>query len=150
MTQLPEWAGRQVLAEALKACGLPWVPAAVWRRPRQERMTYGERLAAIGLVGRVIAEARRRLPGGTSGAALDRAWRDVAWRCTVAGLALLDAQARERMVGRRDDEDDEHDLPAVQAEPVVIRRRVAEAPVAMPAAQATLTIRRRGEVARAS
>ena len=95
---LPEWAGRHVLAEALEACGLPVVRCAMWRRPHEGWMTYADRLSAIALVCRVIAEARRRLPAGVSGLSLDRRWRDAAWRCTVAGLAMLDADPRERLV----------------------------------------------------
>jgi hypothetical protein len=151
----PEWAGRQLLAEALRAVGLPVAVGAMYRRPR-DTMTMRQRLQAIEVGGRVLDEARRRLPPGVSGAVLMGEWREVAWRCTVAGLALLDAEAREQLVGP------EPELPAVQAEPVavavaepvagaepvVIRRRVAEAPAVKPAV--SVLFRRRGEVARAS
>lgn len=146
VNEFPDWAGRAVLAEALKACGLPVSYGAMWRRPR-DTMSENQLREALEVYGQVLAQARLILPAGVSGAVLGQEWRDAAWRCTVAGLALLDFQARERLVGRRDEE---HELPPVQAEPVVIRQRAAEAPVVMPAAQATFTIRRRGEVARAS
>ena len=154
----PEWAGRQLLAEALRAVGLPVMFGAMYRRPR-DTMTMRQRLQAIEVVGRVLDEARRRLPPGVSGAVLLGEWREAAWRCTVAGLALLDEQAREQLTGKAEPEPE---LPAVQAEPavvavaesvaepepVVIRRRVAEAPAVKPAV--SVLFRRRGEVARAS
>lgn len=142
MDDFPEWAGRALLAEAVRAAGLPWVPLAVWRRPR-DTMTLGQLRQAIAAEGTVLAEARRRLPLGVSSGALGKEWRDAAWRCIVAGIALLDAEAREQIVGRRDDE---HEMPA---EPVVIRRRAAEGPAAMPMVSPMLSIRRRGEVTRA-
>lgn len=146
MNEFPEWAGRAVLAEALKSCGLPVVCAAMWRRPR-DTMTENQRYEAIAVYEQVLAAARRGLPAGTSGSALGREWRDAAWRCTVAGLALLDAPARERLAGRRDDE---AELPVAQAEPVAIRRRMPEAAVAPVNPPHEFTIRRRGEVARVS
>lgn len=142
MDDFPDWAGRALLAEAVRAAGLPWVPLAVWRRPR-DTMTLGRRHQAIAVYGQVLAEARRRLPLGVSSQVLGPEWRDAAWSCTVAGLALLDAQARERFVSRGDDEDE------LRAEPVVIRRRAAEGPAAMPMVSPMLSIRRRGEVTRA-
>ncbi len=153
MDGFPEWAGRQLLAEALRAVGLPVVFGAMWRRPR-DTMTMPQRLQAIEVADRVRAEASRRLPPGVSGAVLAGEWREAAWRCTVAGLALLDAESREQIVGP------EPELPVVQAEPVavavaepvaepvVIRRRVAEAPAGQPAV--SVLFRRRGEVSRAS
>lgn len=88
VNDFPEWAGRQVLAEAVRAAGLPWVPWAVWRRPC-DSMTYGQRLQAIAVAGAVLDEARRLLPRGVSGEVLGRQeWRDAAWRCIVAAFSL--------------------------------------------------------------
>ncbi len=134
--ELPEWAARQLLAEALRACGLPWVPWAWWRRPADRWMSPADIEHAIALEGLVVAAARLRLPAGVGGRAVDRAWRDAAWRCIVAGLALLDVESRARLAARRD----ESTLLVVKAEPPAMPRRpAAEAP-------ATFTIRRRGEV----
>jgi hypothetical protein len=83
-----------LLAESLRAVGLPWVPSALWRRPRETWMSLDARFQAIRVVGRVIAEARDLLPAGVM---VDRRLRDAAWRCTVAGLALLDTDARRRL-----------------------------------------------------
>jgi hypothetical protein len=91
---LPDWADRELLAEAVQANGLPWVPGAVWRRPDERWLALGDRLLAIALAARVVATARRLLPPGV---AVDRDFRDAAWRCTVAGLALLGADARLRL-----------------------------------------------------
>ncbi len=149
---LPEWEGRRLLAQAVAAEGLPWVPWAVWRRPR-EAMTYNERLQAVAVAGRVIAEARRRLPPGVSGAAIDRQWRDAAWRCTVAGLALLDADAREQLASGGDDALEAHagrrepEPEAVHPVAVPLRR---EPTVPMPARRSRFRIHREGEVPRAS
>lgn len=133
----PEWAGRQLLAEALRAAGLPVVFGAMWRRPR-DTMTMRQRLQAIEVGGRVLDEARRRLPPGVSGAVLVGEWREAAWRCTVAGLALLDAQVRERLA-------DDRERRAAQAEPC----REPAAPPAV-AAPARFRIYREGELPRAS
>lgn len=145
MNALPDWAARLALAEALRAVGLPWVPSAAWRQPRDAWMTYGDTNAAIELELRVVAEARRQLPAGVSGVVIDREFRAMAWRCVVAGMALLDDERRSRLPRPRDDA---HDRPADRAMPVVIRRRVAEAPMAKP--EAPRLIRRRGEAAHVS
>lgn len=121
MDDLPEWAGRAVLASALRAAGLPWVPHAVWRM-QAGRMTHAERSLALLLAGKVLAEGRRRLPPGVSGAVLGQEWRDAAWSCIVAGIALLDDEARARLAGHRDDE---HELPVAQAEQAVAAEPVA-------------------------
>lgn len=118
-------------------------------------MAPADRLDAIALEGLVVAEARRRLPAGVSGRVLGKAWRDAAWRCIVAGLALLDADARARLTCG-----DEHELLVVRAAPrglpnangsnLLEPRPAAPAPQPEPAAPVTFTIRRRGEVSRAS
>ncbi|MEI6239602.1 MAG: hypothetical protein WCR51_04375 [Planctomycetia bacterium] len=140
----PDWAGRQLLAEALDACGLPFVPWACWRRPRDTISGFQERMHAIALSGRVLAEARRRLPPGVSGAVLDREWRDMAWRCIVAGLVIGSPAEAAPSVDR------DKPAPATPAEPVVIRRR-APVNTARPASAPTKApiFRRRGEVAHA-
>lgn len=155
---LPEWAGRQLLAEALKTCGLPWVPGAWWRRPADRWMSPADTAEAIRLEGLVVAEARRRLPWGTSGTVLGKVWRDAAWRCIVAGLALLDADARARLTCRDEREHDrEHgrDLLPTSTSPKRSdhgrdQRPAAPARQPEPSAPMTFTIRRRGEVTRAS
>lgn len=150
MDDLPEWAGRHLLAEALKTCGVPWVPGAWWRRPAVRWMTPVDTTQAIYLEGRVVAEARRRLPWGVSGMVLGKAWRDAAWRCIVAGLALLDAEARARLTCH-----DEHELLVASTVPKVPTRSdhgrdPRHATLArQPAAPVTFTIRRRGEVSHA-
>ncbi len=106
VTSFPDWAGRQLLAEALRAVGLPVVWGAAWRRPADRWMTHEERLLAIELEARVVAEARRMLPPGVSGAAIGDAWRAMSWGCTVAAVAVLDADARERLLDADDDEDE--------------------------------------------
>jgi hypothetical protein len=116
---LPEWAGRQLLADALRSCGVPWVPGAWWRRPADRWMTPADTSQAIDLEGRVVAEARRRLPRGVSGRAIGQTWRDAAWRCIVAGLALLDAEARERIAC---DDDHERELLVASPTPKVLPR----------------------------
>lgn len=88
----PEWAARQLLAEALRAAGLPVVAGAMWRAPRVV-LTLEERLQAIDAEARVLDEARRRLPWDVSGAALAGEFREMAWRCAVAALAPM---ARDR------------------------------------------------------
>ena len=144
MQEFPDWAGRMLLAESLRAVGLPWVPSAMWRRPDENWMTLTERLAAVNVAGRVIAEARGLLPPGVSGGAtLDRQLRDAAWRCTVAGLALLDAEGWSRLAGIE---------PELRPEPAPIYRpdpRNAP-PAARPEHASRFTIRYRGkEVAHA-
>ena len=153
---LPDWAGRQLLAESLRDCGLQWAPYAIWRRPSEAWMTYDDRLQAVELEARVVAAARRCLPPGVSGAALGDAWREQAWRCIVAGLALLDTEAREQLAAGDDDDrgmvgKPVEKVPQVSHAPagaVLIRRRTPGRPIVLP--PATLTIRRRGEVPRAS
>jgi hypothetical protein len=155
---LPEWAGRQLLADALRTCGLPWVPGAWWRRPADRWMSPADTTQAICLEGLVVAEARRRLPWGTTGKVLGREWRDAAWRCIVAGLALLDADARERLAcGDEHGGEHEREQLATSTAPKVPTRsdhgrdpRHAT-PARQPAAAApvTFTIRRRGEVSHA-
>lgn len=142
--ELPEWAARELLADAVKSCGLPWVPWAWWRRPADRWMTPADRIDAIALEGLVVAEARRRLPPGVSGRVIGQTWKDAAWRCIVAGLALLDVDARCRLT-RRDEH--EHELLVVRAEPAVVAEPAPPQPEAAPV---TFTIRRRGEVNRAS
>lgn len=144
MDDFPEWAGRAVLAEALRAAGLPWVPWAAWRRP-PDTMTYRRRLQAVALSGRVLDEARRRLPPGVSGAALGAGWRDAAWRCVVAGIALLDDAALARLVGQR------HEDHVERVEPVSVMKSPARHEPAVatvrPAAPAVkFRIYREGEV----
>lgn len=154
----PEWAARLAMAEALRAVGLPWVPWAAWRKPKDFWMSYEDRLVAIALDARAIAEARRRLPAGMSGAVIGREFRRMSWRCIVAGLALLDADARSRLAARNAADDGpepvserepepvpaaerEHGLRIVRHEPAVNRQRPGDAKPAAP-----LFIRRGGEV----
>ena len=117
-------------------------------------MTPVDTSQAIDLECRVVAEARRRLPWGVSGMVLGKTWRDAAWRCIVAGLALLDAEARERLTCHHEHE---RDLLVASSSPKGLPRadhgrdpRHA-APGRQPAAAApvTFTIRRRGEVSHA-
>jgi hypothetical protein len=121
-------------------------------------MTPADTSQAIDLEGRVVAEARRRLPRGVSGRAIGQTWRDAAWRCIVAGLALLDAEARTRLTC---DDDHERELLVASTTPSaaskqthvsVLPQRRPATPARQPAAAApvTFTIRRRGEVSRAS
>jgi hypothetical protein len=124
---LPGWAGRQLLAEALRAAGLPVVAGAMWRQPA-DVLTLGERLEAVDLSGRVLAEARRRLPAGVSGAALAGEFRAMAWRCVVAGMALLDVDDRARLTGQRGGDSE----AAAPAEPAA-QRRVTQAPAVLKA-----------------
>ena len=149
---LPDWAGWQLLAESLRESGLPWVPFAIWRRPSEAWMTYDDRLQAVALEARVVAAARRCLPPGVTGAALGVEWRAQAWRCIVAGLALLDAEAREQLAVGDDDDDDNGGMVGQQVEKVrpsdvaqgvvLIRREIPGEPIKLP--PATLTIRREG------
>jgi hypothetical protein len=90
METVPEWLGRMWVHEALKSCGVPWVPGAAWRRPGEGWMGLDDRHRAIEIAGRVWRAMQRRVPGGLPASALNPALRDVAWQCTVAGLALLD------------------------------------------------------------
>ena len=138
MDEFPEWAQRQVLAQALEATGLPWVPSAWYCRPR-DNMKYGQTLQAIALVGRVLQEARLRLPPGACGTMLDRAWRDRAWRCVVAGMGLLDAEAREQFTIRDD---------AQRARPVAAESPPKPAKPAAVTAPVRFRIYREGEVPR--
>ncbi len=144
----PEWAGGLLLAEAVQAVGLPWVPWAVWRRPGDAWMSFEERLTALDFEARVVAEGRRRLPTGVSGATLGREWRDAAWRCTVAGMAILDAEARKQFAGERDEEQVANAQPA--ARPLTIRRGSAPVLTSPTPAPPTILFRRRGGVPRAS
>ena len=136
-SELPDWAARELLAEAVKAVGLPWVPGAAWQRPREVWMTLTERLAAVNIAGRVIAEARGLLPAG---AGVDRQFRDAAWRCTVAGLALLDADGWNRLAGIE---------PELRTDPAAIYRPSPRnaPPAPRPEHAPRFTIRRRGEEA---
>jgi hypothetical protein len=130
----PEWAARQLLAEALRAAGLPVVAGAMWRAPR-DAMTMQQRLQAIDVEGRVLEEARRRLPWGVSSAALAGEFRSMVWRCVVAGMALLDVQARGRLASRGGDKPE---------------RRPAWGEPSAPGPASPLLIRRRGEAANAA
>ncbi len=144
----PEWAGRLLLAEALRAVGLPWVPWAVWRRRGDVWMSFEDRLAAIDMEARVVTEARRRLPAGVSSAALGREWREAAWRCTVAGMAIVDVDAPNQLGHEHGEE------PGGAGElvrpPVTISRRSTPAMTSSTAVAPTILFRRRGEVPRAS
>jgi hypothetical protein len=143
---LPDWAGRHLLADALRAVGLPVIWGAAWRRPADRWMTYEERLFAIELEARVVAEARRLLPPGVSGAAIGEEWRAMSWGCTVAAVAVLDAQARQRL-GKI--AADEAVIPKGSGEPLVIRRR-DPASTSTTSTPPTILFRRCGEVQRAS
>jgi len=105
-------------------------------------MTFSDTMGAIALERRVVEEMRRRLPPGVSGRAVDRELRDAAWRCIVAGLAPLDADSRVQVTP---DAKPEPELLVVRA-----ARPVTPAPRPEPAAPVAFTIRRRGEVCRAS
>lgn len=150
MDVLPDWASRQLLGEALRSAGLPVVYGAMYRRPRAAWMTYDERMLAVALEGQVIAEARRRLPPGVSGAAIGLEFRSMAWACIVAGLTLLDVDARCRLAGDGATLARDPERSPVEPDTLAIRRRPVEATVAPAAGPQTFTIRRRGEVARAS
>ncbi len=89
---IPELGGYLLLEESLRYLGLPWVSWAVWGRPDEAWLLLADRLEAIALYLSVLEEMRRRLPPETSGAAIGREWRDAAWRCVVAGMAVMDAE----------------------------------------------------------
>jgi len=130
----PDWVARQLLAEALRAVGLPVVAGAMWRAPR-DAMTLEERLQAIDAEARVLEEARRRLPFGVSSAALAGEFRTMAWRCVVAGIAILDTEARDQLGSWGGDKPERRPVLARPAAP-----RPASPPL----------IRRRGEAAHAA
>jgi hypothetical protein len=118
----PPWLRRAIVADELRALGLPFVADAWWRKPPDAWLTYLERLEAITTASAVIDGIRRRI------GAVPRGLRDAVWRCVVAGLGRL---PRDRWPTRRPADTDE--LPALEREherepepedqPLVIRRR---------------------------
>jgi len=118
----PPWLRRTILCDELRALGLPWVPDAWWRQPPDAWLTYDERLEAITVSIAVIDGIRRRI------GPVPRGLRDAAWRCIVAGLAVL---PRDRWPTRRPSDSNDK-LPACEDrrherepddQPLVIRRR---------------------------
>lgn len=145
MKPIPEWLGRVWLHDALRTCGIPWVPGAICRRPSDAWMGFDDRFQAIAVAGRVWRSMQRSVPGGLPAAALDAQWRDAAWRCTVAGLALLE---RGRWPG-------ESPTPQPMARcnqpeaAIAIRPRTPSSRVRIMPSDEPIVIRRRGEARRA-
>jgi len=118
---VPEWLGRNVLCDELRAHGLPWCPEALWRRPADRWLTNRDTHEALAVSSALVSAIRRRgIPCGDE-------LRDQAWRLTVAGLARL---PRDRWPTRQPaDEPDEQASPRHEPDPVaddqplVIRRR---------------------------
>lgn len=115
----PAWLRRAIVADELRALGLPFVYDAWWRRPSDAWLTHGDTLEAITTSSAVIDGIRRRI------GPVPETVRDAVWRCVVAGLALL---PRDRWPTRRP-ADDTDELPVRRPEPepddepLVIRRR---------------------------
>jgi len=121
----PAWLGRMILHDELRGLGLPWVPEAMWQRPRDQWLTLDDTFTAVALSSSLVWAIRRRgIPCGDE-------LRDAAWRCTVAGLGRL---PRDRWPTRRPadepDEPDEQPAPRPEPadEPLVIRRRDGRRP----------------------
>jgi hypothetical protein len=117
----PPWLRRAIVADELRALGLPFVADAWWRRPN-DTLTLRERHEAITTSSAVIDKVRRRI------GPVPEALRAAVWRCVVAGLAVL---PRDRWPTRRP-ADTGDELPALEQrrderehddEPLVIRRR---------------------------
>jgi len=82
----PNWLGRMILCDELRALGLPWSPEAVEYRPDDRWLTYGDTLQAVDVSSSIVARMRRRIPVSDD-------LRAAAWRCTVAGLQRLPREA---------------------------------------------------------
>ena len=78
----PNWLGRRILCDELRALGLPWSPEAVEYRIDDQWLTYGETLHAVDVSLTLVERIRHRIPVGEK-------LRAAAWRCTVAGLRRL-------------------------------------------------------------
>ena len=78
----PAWLGRMILHDELRGLGLPWVPEAMWQRPRDQWLTLDDTFTAVALSSSLVWAIRRR--------GIENHW----WRWSVKILA------REKKKGR--------------------------------------------------